>query len=175
MNLKRNYEKLYQTYHRESPKHFSGKINAHQTREITELVNWAKPKRLIDYGSGKGYQYLEKRVHEAWGGLLPYCYDVGVIQLGKRPTGVFNGLICTDVMEHIDPDDVDEILNDAFSFLDVDGPAFAYFHISTRPAGKTFDDGENVHLCVRPGQWWDRKLDRFHTRADLAIRATYGD
>lgn len=175
MNLKRNYEKLYQTFHHENPKQFSGKFNAHQIRQIATLVDWAKPERLIDYGSGKGYQYLEKRAHEAWGGLLPHCYDVGVIQLGKRPSGKFNGLICTDVMEHIDPEDVDEVLNDAFSFLADHGSTFAYFHISTRPAGKTFENGENVHLCVRPSTWWDRKLDRFYTRADLMIRATYGD
>ena len=175
MNLRRNYAKLYQTYHTANPKQFSGKLSAEQVAEIAALVTWAQPARLLDYGSGKGYQYLERRLHEQWGGLLPHCYDVGVIQIGKRPAGQFGGIICTDVMEHIDEADVPLILDDVFGFVEPVGPAFAYFHISTRPAGKEFEGGENVHLTVKPPQWWDRQFDRFHKRDDLAIKVTYGD
>jgi hypothetical protein len=174
MSLNRNYGKLYQAYHVANPKHFSGKLSAEQVDAIKTLVDWAKPSRMLDFGSGKGYQYLERRLHEQWGGLLPHCYDVGVIQLGNRPAGTFGGVICTDVREHIDERDVDAIFDDVFSFVAPAGPAFAYFHISTRAAGKSFDDGENVHLTVKPSHWWDRKLARFHTRDDLAIRVTYG-
>lgn len=150
-------------------------MGSDQIAEVVKLVAWAKPERILDYGSGKGYQYLERRVHELWGGLLPHCYDPGVIQIGKKPDGVFGGVICSDVMEHIDPADVAPVLDDIFASVVPEGPAFAYFHISTRPAGKTFDDGENVHLTVRPEQWWNAQLNRFHTREDLVIRVTYGD
>jgi hypothetical protein len=44
-----------------------------------------QPDRLLDYGSGKGYQYLARRYHERWGGLLPHCYDIGVQQLSPSP------------------------------------------------------------------------------------------
>jgi hypothetical protein len=175
MKLKRNYAKLYREHHATYEKHFSGKVSQAQIREIRKLVEWSKPDRLLDYGSGKGYQYLEKRIHDQWGGLLPYCYDPGVLQIGNKPDGTFGGVICTDVMEHIDPDDVDMILADIFGSLHQTGPVFAYFHISTRLAGKVFDNGENVHLTVQPSSWWDVKLNRFETRADLIIRATYAD
>jgi hypothetical protein len=166
---------LYRDYNNANDKHFSGKMSQLQVREIRQLVEWSKPTRILDYGSGKGFQYLEKRLHEHWGGVLPYCYDPGVVQIGRKPDGKFTGVICTDVMEHIDPDDVDEILGDIFGSLYLTGLVWTYFHISTRPAGKTFEDGENVHLCVRPESWWNAKLDRFNSRADLIIRATYGD
>jgi hypothetical protein len=166
---------LYQGHHNKYEKHFSGKLGQLQVREIRTLVQWANPDRLLDYGSGKGYQYLEKRCHEQWGGLLPYCYDPGVLQIGRKPDGTFGGVICTDVMEHIDPDDVDMILADIFGSLHANGNVFAYFHISTRLAGKTFDNGENVHLTVRPSTWWDDKLSRFETRPDLLVKATYAD
>lgn len=175
MKLRRNYGKLYQGYNDTHPKHFSGKLSQLQVREIATLIKWANPDRILDYGSGKGFQYLEKRIHEQWGGLLPYCYDPGVIQLGKKPEGLFGGVICTDVMEHIDEADVGEILKDIFQSLNTDGPAFAYFHISTRPAGKTFENGENVHLTVRPESWWNKQIDRFQGRDDLTIRTTFGD
>lgn len=176
MNLKRNYGKLYAQLHQDKPKYFSGKFNQDQVGEIVQLVKFADPDRILDYGSGKGYQYLNRRIHDQWGGMLPYCYDPGVIQISKRPEGTFAGIICTDVLEHIDPDDVETILADIFGFLHPAGrPVFAYFHISTRPAGKTFKDtNENIHLTVRPPKWWDAKLASF-ARADLAIRATYGD
>ena len=175
MKLKRNYGKLYRDYNNTHDKHFSGKLSMMQVREIKKLIEWSNPDRILDYGSGKGFQYLEKRVHEQWGGLLPYCYDPGVVQLGKKPEGLFAGVICTDVMEHIDEEDAPEILGDIFASLYPVDKVFAYFHISTRPAGKTFDNGENVHLCVKPESWWDAQLNRFDTRPDILIRATYAD
>jgi len=166
---------LYETHHTNNPKHFSGNIGELQVLEIKSLVDWAQPDRLLDYGSGKGFQYLKQRRHEQWGGLLPHCYDPGVIQISTKPPGVFGGVICTDVLEHIDADDLDMILADIMSSIAKTGRAFAYFHISTRPAGKTFEDGENVHLTVEPPAWWEQKLQRFVTRSDFRIRATYGD
>lgn len=175
MNLKRNYGKLYQDHHDKYEKHFSGKLGSTQVNEIKQLVEWSQCDRILDYGSGKGFQYIHDRVHEQWGGLLPHCYDPGVRQLAKKPEGQFAGVICTDVMEHIDPEDVDTILADIFASLYPTGPVFAYFHISTRPARKTFDDGENVHLTVQPPTWWDAQLNRFETRPHLVVRATYAD
>lgn len=175
MKLKRNYAKLYQDYNARHEKHFSGKLGQTQVREVRKLVQWANPDRLLDYGSGKGFQYLHDRSHEQWGGLLPYCYDPGVRNFASKPEGSFAGIICTDVMEHIDPEDVDMILADIFGSLHPEGKVFTYFHISTRPAGKTFDNGENVHLTVKPFTWWDAKLARFETRSDLIVSATYAD
>lgn len=174
MSLKRNYAKLYQDHHNKYEKHFSGNLSNKSAGEIKKLIELCKPDRILDYGSGKGFQYLKNRIHEKWGGLLPYCFDLGVRQLSVKPEGTFAGVICTDVMEHIDPDDVDMILADIFASLHPIGSVFAYFHISTRLAGKTFDNGENVHLTVQPAEWWDKRLARFE-RADLTIRATYGD
>lgn len=174
MSLKRNYGEMYAKLHQDKPKYFSGKMSRGQIRAIAELIELVKPDRLLDYGSGKGYQYLVRRVQDHWGGLLPYCYDPGVIQMARKPEGTFAGVICTDVMEHIDPADIDMILADLFASLHPTGPVFAYFHISVREAHKEFDDGENVHLTIQPPEWWDKRLARFE-RADLTIRATYGD
>lgn len=174
MKLKRNYGKLYQDYNNNHEKQFSGKLNHGQITEIKNLVDQFQPVKILDYGSGKGYQYLSRRQHEQWGGLLPYCYDPGVIQLADRPKGLFDGVICTDVMEHIDQDDVDLILADVFAFINPNKPAFAYFHVCTRPAGKSFDDGENVHLTVQPAEWWSTRISRFN-RDNLTTVSTYGD
>lgn len=130
-------------------------------------------KRILDYGCGKGFQYLADRVHDRWGGILPHCYDVGVRQLQEMPAGLFHGVICTDVMEHIDEPDVAGVLAEIFGKLCRNGrPVFAYFNIFCNLAGKEFPDGKNVHLTVREPEWWRAQLEHYK-RADLTIWADY--
>ena len=95
------YQDDYRKFHTAQPKKLSGKLKVEQINIIVGLVaglmseraTGFKP-RLLDYGSGKGYQYLLARIHENWGGHLPICYDPGVIQLATRPPGRFDGIIC---------------------------------------------------------------------------------
>ena len=172
--LQENYAALYGELHK-NDKRFPGSSIRVYVDELAELVKETGAQRLLDYGSGKGYQYLVMRVHERWGGILPHCYDVGVRQLSKRPEGVFTGIICTDVMEHIAERDVDAILADIFSFSDRSKPSFVLFGISIRPSareGKKLPDGRPVHLTVRPPDWWERKLKPFK-RDGLTLHTRY--
>lgn len=153
-----NYEKIYKRLHVENIKMFSGNMDLENADEIARLVAITGARRLIDYGSGKGYQYLKQRVHDRWGGVVPHCYDIGVPQLSDYPRGVFDGLICTDVLEHITEQDLDDIINDAFSYLDESKTTFAYFNIFCNPSGKTFADGTNMHVTIRDPVWWNKKL-----------------
>lgn len=129
----------------------------------------------MDYGSGQGYQYLASRVHEAWGGLLPYCYDIGVRQLSERPEGQFDGIICSDVLEHIDGPDLEGVLADIFGFA-AERPnpeeSFVYFHISTVPSKRLLPDGRNSHLSVHPPSWWQEWLEPYR-RPGLIIRTRF--
>lgn len=167
--MKVDYDAIYGKMH-ESPKIFSGYSVILYAETIAGLVNQFGAARLLDYGSGKGYQYLLRRVHERWGGILPVCYDVGVWQLSERPQGLFDGIICTDVMEHIAEPDVDKVLGDVLSFAGEN--AFALFGIACRPATKFLPDGRNAHLTVQPPKWWEEKLAA-HGRDGLTIRAVY--
>lgn len=153
-----DYARAYTQMHEEKPKLFAGHTLKRYVKPITTLVNEAKPTRILDYGSGKGYQYLEMRLHEQWGGLLPHCFDVGVRQLSKRPEGKFDGIICTDMMEHIEEKDVVMILSDIFSFSSNTPNAFAFFGICCRPSKKTLPDGRDAHLCIKPRDWWERVI-----------------
>lgn len=179
MKLAMDYAAQYGALHAHHKK-FRGYSTNHYTAEIAKLVEQTGARRLLDYGSGKGMQYLDHRIHEQWGGILPYCYDPGYPPLAKRPDGTFDGIICTDVMEHIDPRDVDAVLDDIFGLLTpiqighVAPPCFAFFGIATTAAyRKTLPDGRNVHLTVQPGHWWDEKLARYK-RDGLVIQARYG-
>lgn len=163
-----DYGKLYTAMHEDRPKLFAGDSLLHHVDAIAELVRETGAKTLLDYGSGKGFQYLAKRAHEAWGGILPVCYDVGVRQLSERPAGTFSGVICTDVLEHIAEEDVDGVLADIFSYAE----SFVFLAISCRPAKKFFPDGRNVHLTVKEPGWWDRKINRLE-RPGFSIQVSY--
>jgi hypothetical protein len=167
-----DYSDAYRTFHRENPKFFPGYSVCGYAPAIAELVVKTHAKRLLDYGCGKGYQYLVRRVHEQWGGILPHCYDVGVPQLAKRPEGVFDGVICTDVLEHIAEADVDDILADIFDFAAADTPSFVFLVIACRPAKKSFADGTNVHLTVKPPEWWTQRIGQFR-RDGVALRVEF--
>lgn len=143
---------------------------------VIDLVARTKPRNLLDYGSGKGRQYSVMRLHERWGGLRPVCYDVGVPALAARPEGKFDGIICSDVMEHIDPADVDEVLADIFGFASrrrSSAQSFVYLRIScVLSRGKVLQDGRNVHLTIEPPPFWEDKLARFR-RSGLIIETRY--
>jgi hypothetical protein len=145
--------------------------------EIHDLLSFhlhdgpLNPPRLLDYGSGRGYQYLAQRMHEVWGGLLPVCYDPGVGPLSTRPAGTFCGVICTDVLEHIPEDELDTVLTDIFGFVEPNG--FVYLKISTVPSRKVDDDGSNLHVTVKPCQWWHDKISKLNiNNAIVVIKCT---
>ena len=168
-----DYAKDYGAMHDKNARSFSGYSIKPYVQEIAALVWDMLPNRLLDYGSGKGYQYLALRVHEQWGGLLPVCYDPGVVQLRIKPEGKFGGIICTDVLEHIEEADVDGVLENIFRLADE--RAFVFLAIACRTAKrKRLPDGRNVHVTVKPPEWWDNKLERFK-REGLTIRAVYDE
>lgn len=170
-----DYSAHYRELHK-SEKKFPGFSIKAALPQIVMLVSGTKPRSILDYGCGKGRQYSEQNIHQQWGGMLPWLYDVGVPAFMERPAGAFDAVICTDVMEHIAEPDVDAILGDIFSFLprrDDGGISFAAFWIACRPAKrKTLADGRNVHLTVQPEQWWQRRLDAFK-RPGLIINAGF--
>ena len=67
-------------------------------------------------------------------------------------------VVCTDVLEHIEPDYLDNVLDDLQRLTRKVG----FFTVATRPAVKTLSDGRNAHLIQRPVEWWVPKLcERF--------------
>lgn len=172
-----NYEEVYGEMHK-NQKHFPGYSIGDHVKDIIPLVqdaqasNGGKPVRLLDYGCGKGYQYTAKRTHERWGGWLPYCYDPGVPHFQTMPEGRFHGVICTDVLEHVEKADVPAVLRSIFSKVDEFG--FVYLGIDTKPSyRKKLPDGRPVHLTVAPKSWWEAQLAEIARPATVLLCTVY--
>lgn len=148
-----NYTKAYRKLH-ENPDVFAGRSIVPHVGAITELVSKTKSTTLLDYGCGKGQQYFHDNVHMAWGGIMPTLYDPGVVEYSQRPIQQFDGVICTDVMEHVAQIHVSRTLSHIFDY----SKKFVFLSICCRPAKKVFADGTNLHLTVKPPKWWDFKL-----------------
>jgi hypothetical protein len=172
MDYADQYGKMHET---KGGKYFPGRLRG--VRDVVRLIDRCKPQSLLDYGSGKGKQYSVDKVQDRWGGSpVPVCYDLGHAPFRRRPEGKFDGVICCDMLEHVEPADVDAVLADIFGYISNRGEgkeSFAYLTISTRPAlGKRLPDGRNVHLTVQPPEWWRAKIAP-HERPGLVLHAAF--
>jgi hypothetical protein len=59
-----------------------------------------------------------------------------------------------DVLEHIEPDYLDNVLDHIQSLTEI----VAFLTIHTGPAMKTLPDGRNAHLTQQDMDWWLPKL-----------------
>jgi hypothetical protein len=122
---------------------------------VADIVRQMKPASISDYGAGK--QNLLKGLQAAGVGGFDYRpYDPAFPEYGEpRPADL---VCCIDVLEHIEPQLLDNVLDDLESIT----PHLGFFSIHMGPAGKTLADGRNAHLIQKPSSWWlERLVERF--------------
>jgi hypothetical protein len=160
----------YRRMHREGDTHhglpaaetFDGRSLAPQAQRIRALIKKTGASTLLDYGSGKGTQYLPKKILEGgiprWNSIQEYwgvesivCYDPGYEPFSSLPEGAFHGVICTDVLEHCPEDDLDWIVEELFAYAG----RFVFANVACYPARKTLPSGENAHCTILPAATWE--------------------
>lgn len=128
---------------------------------IKQLIQETRAATLLDYGSGKGMQYEPQRIAlpgtGEWDGILEFwdvdevrCYDPCYEPYSRLPEEKFDGVVCTDVLEHCPEEDMRWIVNEIFSFA----TRFVYAAVACYAAKSRLPNGENAHCTVRPPEWW---------------------
>lgn len=117
----------------------------HMNTVIAELG----AKRVLDYGCGQ--TDLSKHLKDKT--LSFHRYDPSIAELNQVPEGPFDLITCTDVMEHIPPQDIEDVLRHIRQRGDK-----VFFNISTRPASTILADGRNAHLSVLTAEDWITKV-----------------
>lgn len=162
MNERERLIDLYKFGHDASDEQWQGWSLGKHVPFIKLMFETHNVKNALDFGCGKGYQYhynpfADPRVfidpEKIWG-FVPECYDPGVEMWQELPDGPFDAVICTDVMEHIPENHVQEELEKIFARA----TKCAYFNISCRPAYAILKTGENAHCTVKPSTWWDEQI-----------------
>jgi 2-polyprenyl-3-methyl-5-hydroxy-6-metoxy-1,4-benzoquinol methylase len=149
-----DYLEQYKIMHQEEERYPGESLQGHAP-SIKELIQKFDAKSLLDYGCGKGFQYTQKHLHKTYfNSIMPTLYDPAVPAHDVIPEGTFDGVISTDVMEHIPEYQLDEIFKEIYSKAD----KFVYLGICTIPAIVVLPNGENAHCTVKPIDWWVEKI-----------------
>lgn len=131
-----------------------GVASEHWAPMVAQVASQVRPRRLLDYGAGKG------RLGRAIKPLLdfPYQlieYDPAIPAMAATPPPC-EMVACLDVLEHIEPDLIDAVLDDLKRVTLVVG----VFTFATGPAVKVLPDGRNAHLIQEGPEWWLSHLFR---------------
>jgi hypothetical protein len=124
---------------------------------IHSLMAEYKLKTILDYGCGGGAlaSKLDMPIAE---------YDPAVEGKDHVPKPA-DLVVCTDVLEHVEPDCIDDVLDHLRHVT----RRILFAVIATRPAKKTLSDGRNAHLIVQPWEWWETKLRQRFDIEDASV------
>jgi hypothetical protein len=116
---------------------------------------------ILDYGCGKG------TLAKALAGVEVEVveYDPAVPGKDKSPSEACDLVVCLDVMEHIEPDCLDDVIADLARLA----RKSLFVVIATKPSKRRLADGRDTHLILRDDPWW---LSQFTARG-FAIRRVW--
>jgi hypothetical protein len=121
---------------------------------VSEIVNTLEVQHLLDYGAGKCRLFQNLKAKHA---MKLQAYDPGVPKLASPPVPA-EMVACIDVLEHIEPELLDNVLDDLARLTE----AVCFLTVHTGPAVKVLPDGRNAHLTQQPLEWWLPKIwERF--------------
>ena len=134
------YKALQTKFHIDTPNY--GVSSSRHVEPILALSKTLNVRDILDYGCGKCQ--LQKG--------LPFPiqnYDPCMPEYERRPNPA-KLVVCTDVLEHIEPDCLKAVMDDLRSLT----LEYLFVEVSTRLASKTLPDGRNAHLIVENPNWW---------------------
>ncbi len=144
-------------------KTFVGKSLKEHIPHIAELVRKTGATTILDYGSGKASLYHNhpdkapgsryKRIPE-WSGVTVTCYDPGYQPFAEPYEAHYDGVITTDVLEHIPEEDIAWVLDELFAHAE----RFVYAVAACYPAKKLLPDGTNAHCTLQEPEWWQGQM-----------------
>jgi hypothetical protein len=116
---------------------------------VEKLSQSMKTPSIMDYGCGKG----------TLSSSLPFPvweYDPAIA--GKdnvpRPADL---VICTNVLQMVEPEMLDNVLGDLVRCTRV----CLFAVIETGPSDRVLPDGRNLNLIQKDKDWWHKKLDEY--------------
>jgi 2-polyprenyl-3-methyl-5-hydroxy-6-metoxy-1,4-benzoquinol methylase len=144
MLITQEYKELNTKLH-DSNKHYGA--NGHKW--ATHIEGFAKmvgTQDILDYGCGKSTlaQNLPFDINQ---------YDPAILKHSVAPDPA-DIVVCTDVLEHIEPELIDNVLADIHRLT----KEACFLVIANRPAKKILEDGRNAHLIQQDEKWWLEKL-----------------
>lgn len=159
MLISKEYAELNRKMHEERDDY--GRSSEMWCGFLDKLAEEEKFTSILDYGAGKGE--IKRRLPH-----LPIAeYDPAIPGKDVKPEPA-DLVVCTDVLEHIEPVHINAVLRD----LKRCTKRKLFFAICTLKSSKTLADGRNAHLIIQGETWWRERLGR-HFRI-LSVRNHLG-
>jgi hypothetical protein len=165
------YRRLQSELHR-NPAY--GSASQEYAKLVAGVMTTMGTDELLDYGAGKGRlgAALEKMLDRE---LDLHHYDPAIPEWSEPPAPC-RLVACIDVLEHIEPELIDNVLDD----LQRVTIGLGIFSVHMGPALKTLADGRNAHLIQQPAEWWRQKflarfdVKTFNVTADICFYVIVG-
>lgn len=155
-----NYKKQLQQIHETSPFGKRAKI----PKYLEDFISKTNPSSIVDFGCGKGR--LVEKLKECYPQKIISGYDPGNTAYDVSLDNKFYDLlISTDVLEHVEPEYIDQTLEYLKS-----KSQYIYHLIALSPAKLILPDGRNAHLIQESKEWW---RDKFKNLNYNIIREEY--
>lgn len=142
------YRDLNRQLHAENPNF--GRDHFGWSRYARDLIEGNGYGAVLDYGCGKGE--LKRKLADLSGvEIREYDPAIEGKEAAPKPAEL---VVCTDVLEHIEPQNLNAVLRDLRRVTQ----RRLFATIFLKASGKTLADGRNAHLIQKPGAWWREKL-----------------
>lgn len=165
MNLIEQYKEM----HKDENLYAGSALTIHKDN-IRQFLPQNKIESILDYGCGKAIQYYKENIHEThFYGIMPSLYDPAVEEYSVLPQGKFDAVICTDVLEHVEEEHVQEVIAKIYSKAD----KFVYLGICNILADSFLPDGRNAHVTLHNIDWWVEQTLPYANV--LTLMYVYGD
>jgi hypothetical protein len=160
----RQLVELYAEFHLKKDKFGGDSLGIH-IPAIGELIKETESKSVLDYGCGRAKHYTQDKLSEKWGVACSF-YDPAVEEFKVKPERKFDGVICTDVLEHLLEPEVE--LEEIFGFAE----RFVFLSICCRPSNsnKKLSDGTEFHISVHHPDWWEERLKTYRAKIKTVVR-----
>ena len=147
------YRELNAKLHDRNPGYGAGYASSTWYPHISQFAKLLNASSILDYGCGKGQ--LGKSL-SAW---VVKGYDPAIPGRDDAPEPA-DLVVCTDVLEHIEPECLDAVMDD-LKRLTIKG---IFLTVALHPASKFLEDGRNAHLIQQKSEWW---LPKIQARWDM--------
>ena len=118
---------------------------------VKKLIDEKNIKSFLDYGAGKGH--TSNTISETYPDIELHTFDPATFP-NPLPDQV-ELTYSSDVLEHIEPDLINETLQDLCNR----STRYQYHLIACHPAKKALSDGRNAHLIIESPKWWKNKIE----------------
>jgi 2-polyprenyl-3-methyl-5-hydroxy-6-metoxy-1,4-benzoquinol methylase len=154
-----DYRALNAELHRTRPDY--GRRGHRHADRVVRLVVRFDAASVLDFGCGKGTLAPALRARLPKIDVREYDPAIPGKDANPEPADI---LVCCDVLEHIEPDCLDDVLAELARLTLKVG----HLVIATQPdQTKLLPDGRNPHLIVQPASWWRERLrPYFRVRQD---------